>query len=219
MKNWLLTVAAAVFLMLSGCHPAGTEAPDLQARGALMYAAATGPKDSMEQEALYEIKESIMRHAAELEERYRIKVVTAGIGQGHILLAVRRSGEVEEKLAEEEMERLKAALFAWAGRPFPIRITVQSCCTREPGITGRITAFDKEQGRVLVVNVQHKTDGGSPDAAWVQLASDGILITGGRQQTGGLDVSLVGHEVEVWTTGMVLQSYPVQVSALKLVVE
>jgi hypothetical protein len=58
-----------------------------------------------------------------------------------------------------------------------------------------------------------------PEATYIELTSDGILILDGKRVTTGFNKSLVGREVKVWTTGMVDQSYPVQAAGMKVVVE
>ena len=119
------------------------------------------------------------------------------------------------------MKPLKKTLFGLAGTEFPIKLSVQACCTKEAGITVvRLTSFDKEQKRILIVNEQKKNgNSDDPEATWVTLIGDGILVIGGINVISGFDKSIIGREAKAWSTGVMLQSYPGQTSAVKVVVE
>ncbi|WP_282942599.1 DUF3221 domain-containing protein [Paenibacillus sp. RC67] len=94
------------------------------------------------------------------------------------------------------------------------------CCKSAATITGKIKSYDKEQNRVLIVNEQKKngnTD--DPEANWVGMQSDAVLVVDGIQSASGLNESLVGRDVKVWTTGVTMLSYPGQTSAIKMVIE
>jgi len=104
--------------------------------------------------------------------------------------------------------------------PAPLEITVRECCNYTAEVTGAITHYDVKQNGVLVVNEQKKngnTD--DPEATWIRLEEDALLIIDGSKSGLGLNESLVGREAKAWTNGFIAQSYPGQTSAIKMIVE
>ncbi|OXM82642.1 hypothetical protein [Paenibacillus rigui] len=222
-----LYIIGLVTVFLTACHssPGGNPAHSAKVNDvAPVNQASRHPEQEQEpgpeREELSRIKEVLSKHAAELEEKHHIKLLVAGVGSDHIMVKVRRSGDVEQTVPEAELEAWKQALFELVGSPFPLRLSVQTCCTAEAGVSGKITSFDKEHNRILIVSAFKKNGSGpDPEATWLSLAEDGVLITGGTKVSTGLDASIVGREAKAWTTGLMLQSYPRQASALKIEVE
>ncbi|MBD0384763.1 DUF3221 domain-containing protein [Paenibacillus sedimenti] len=154
-----------------------------------------------------------------IEQRHSIQLMMMGIGKDHIMVQVRRTGDVENPMPEDEIEAVKQTLFGIAGGEFPLELSVMECCKNAANVTGKIRSYDKEQDRILIVNEQKKngnTD--DPEATWVGLQTDAVLVVDGSKAT-GLSESLVGREAKVWTTGVMMTSYPGQTSAIKIVIE
>lgn len=171
-------------------------------------------------EDLNEIKQTISKHFKEIEEQHSIKILMVGVGLDHIMIEVRQSRNVEGTLSDVEIETFKKTLFGLVGTEFPIKLSVRTCCTKEAEIVGKIKSFDKDNNRILIVNEQKKNGNSEqPEATWVNLTDDGMLIVSGSNVFSGFDKSIVGREAKIWTTGVMAQSYPAQTSAVKVIVE
>ena len=214
-----LFVLLVFCVSLSACNSLERTNPMIQA-SAVNITKEKGSPYPMKTEELNGIKQTISEHFKEIEEQHSIKILMVGVGQDHIIIEIRRSGDVEQTLSEAEIEAFKRTVFGLVGIEFPIKLSVQACCTNEAGITGKIRAFDKEQKRILIVNEQKKNgNSDDPEATWVTLTGDGILVISGSNVFSGFDKSIIGREAKAWSTGVMLQSYPGQTSAVKVVVE
>ncbi|MBP1995083.1 hypothetical protein [Paenibacillus eucommiae] len=166
------------------------------------------------------INKSINDHRQKIEAQHSIQIQSMGVGQDHILIVIRSFGDVERVMSETELAAVEKTLFELANAKFPLKLSVQKCCTRKADITGKISDYDKARNRILIVDEREKeADTDAPEAAWVKLTADGILMVGGKRAASGFDKSLIGREASAWSTGFMALSYPGQASVLKVVVE
>lgn len=165
-------------------------------------------------EGLASIKEKISEHLGELHKKHSIRVTLLGVGNDHILMQVRNMEDIEKALSEDELQSIRKSIFELAGGEFPLQLSVQACCS-QPHLTGKITSIKGNQ--ILVVS-EDKKNGNTddPEATFVTLADEGKITKAGSQDSVSLDQLKVGQRVKVWTTGLMLQSYPGQTSGLKI---
>ncbi|WP_239617769.1 hypothetical protein [Cohnella mopanensis] len=171
-------------------------------------------------EGLQEIQQKIIDGWREVGDLHSIAILYSGISENEIKLEIRSFGDVERELSERDIDAFKVSLFGLAGEPFPVDISVRACCSAKASVTGKITEVDTQGNRILIVN-EHEKNGNSDDplAFWVSLTEDGKAFEEGQEATDIFDSGLVGKRAQAWTTGLVNQSYPGQVAALKVVVE
>lgn len=216
---WLAAIGLGIAFTVSSLSSAKVPMP-VQAVTPKQEAPPESPAWPRKTDGLHDIKNKITEHSEELKERHSIQIQMAGVGENHIMMHIRRIGDIEGNISEEELTLIKKTLFDIAGKEFPLKLSVMQCCKGEPQVTGTIKTFDQEHRRILVINEQKKngsTD--DPEASWVALQPDGKLIVAGIPVQTGFSKELIGKEVKVWTTGLMLQSYPGQTSALKVIVE
>jgi hypothetical protein len=220
MKRLLLLLIFCV--SLSACNSLEVTNPIIPAPAAseVNITKENGSSQPRMADELLEIKQSISAHMKESGERHSIRILMLGVGQDHILIQIRALDDVEKTLSETELEAVKKTLFEIAGSEFPLKLSARACCTEEAGITGKITSFDEKENRILIIN-ERKKNGNSddPEATWVSLQEDGILIVDGSKVSSGLEKSMIGKWAKAWSNGLMLQSYPGQTSAVKIVVE
>lgn len=197
--------------------PAAGFAPSAPEPGESRYAPLPPRKPA---EGLQAVKESLMDQADMIQEKHGVRILLAGVGQDHIIMEIRKLGGWDGELSDTDLAAIKATLYEIAGAEFPLRLTVRTCCDREADVTGKIAQYDAESNRILIVN-EHKKNGQSddPEAYWVGLAEDGVLTVDGEPVHEGLGSALIGREAKVWTTGLMLQSYPGQTLAVKVEAE
>ncbi|WP_127586896.1 hypothetical protein [Paenibacillus koleovorans] len=177
--------------------PAGSGTPDLKA-----------------------IQEKLFSQKSVFETKHEIQMMMGATGKDHIMMQFRSKGDVERKFTAADKEAIQATLYELAGEPFPLEITFLECCTQEPFISGIIKSYDAAENRVLIVH-ETKKNGNSSDplAYFVGLMPDAILQIDGVSANTKLSASLVGRRAKVWTSGFVMDSYPGQTSAIKLIIE
>ncbi len=166
------------------------------------------------------VQEKLSEHWDDLQKEHEIAIQMWSVQEESIMMEIRSFGDAERVLSEEDIAAFKEALFELAGEKFPLELSVRECCAGEPFVTGKITEVDTETNRILVINEREKngnTD--DPVAYWVGLTKDGKVHSEGREASASFDQSLLGSEVKIWITGMVDQSYPAQVAAMKVVAE
>lgn len=164
---------------------------------------------------LAEIKTKLSGHFDELQKAYLIQVMSYGSGAEDVMITIRSVKDIERKLTAEEVERIRQSLFAYAGETFPLKLEVRECCTGSGDVTGKIKKIENE--RVLIVN-ETKKNGNTDDpvAVWVTLTEDGIITKKGGSEKLSFDKLAAGQQVNAWSIGMMLQSYPGQTSAVKI---
>jgi hypothetical protein len=165
-------------------------------------------------EQLKAIKEKLSDHLNQFERRHPVKFIGIGVGSDHILIMLRKSGDFEQPLTEEEVQKLKQSMYDDIGVEFPVKMEIADCCSREADISGKITEIEGE--RILVID-DHKKNGNSNDpvAVWFTLTEDGKIVRSGEKETVAFDKLKVGMQVKAWFTGIMLDSYPGQTTALK----
>ncbi len=209
---WLLTSCAAKEMEITATSVSPTPV------------ASVAPSDivkSTPSSTLHTYKNMISDNRAAIEKTHSILIQMLGVGKDHILMQVRSRIDVEHVITEADLAEIKKSIYALAGTEFPVQLSVWACCTGPAHVTGKITSFsDDPYKQILIVNEEKKNGNtNDPEATYIELTSDGILILDGKRVTTGFNKSLVGREVKVWTTGIVNQSYPAQAAGLKVVVE
>ncbi|MEF3311843.1 DUF3221 domain-containing protein [Paenibacillus sp. GYB004] len=164
---------------------------------------------------LAEIQKKLSSHFDELHKTYSIQVLLIGSGAEEVMMTIRSVNDVEKKITEEEVERIRQSLFAYAGETFPLKLEVRHCCTGSGDVTGKIKKIENE--RVLIVD-ETKKNGNTDDpvAVWVTLTEDGIVTKKGSGEKLSFDKLAEGQQVKAWSTGIMLQSYPGKTSAVKI---
>jgi hypothetical protein len=214
-----LLVFLILCVSLSGCNSLERTNPMIPDSAVIITKENDSPHPLMT-EGLHEIKQTISEHMKEIGERHSIRILMLGVAQDHVMIQIRALGDVEKTLSEAELEAVKKTLFEFAGSEFPLKLSTWTCCTEEPDITGKITSFDNNENRILIINEQKKNgNSDNPEAIWVSLQADGSLVVDGSKVSSGLEKSMIGKWVKVWSNGLMLQSYPSQTSAVKVVVE
>lgn len=161
------------------------------------------------------IQKKLSGHIDELQKTYSIQVLMIGSGAEEMMMTIRSVKDVEKKITEEEVARIRESLFAYAGETFPLKLEVRDCCQSSGDVTGKIKKI--ENNRVLIVD-ETKKNGNTDDpiAVWVKLTEDGIVMKKGGKEKLSFDKLAVGQQVNAWSTGMMLQSYPGQTSVVKI---
>ncbi|TVY03282.1 DUF3221 domain-containing protein [Cohnella terricola] len=220
MKRFVFVLFAA---LLSGCGTTGSPEGGGAAAAPLKvpFASAKPPiNPSPPAEGLKAIQAQVQEIWPEIERRHSVAWQTLGTGDDKLMLQIRSYGDVERELTQADVDAIRDSLFEEIGEEFPIDISVLSCCSGAPFVTGEIRSVDEMSNRILVVN-ESKKNGNTddPEAYWIELSEDGKIVFGDGEPTRQFDTSLVGKEAKVWTTGLVHQSYPGQTAALKVIVE
>lgn len=163
-----------------------------------------------------EIQDKIVAFGEELQQKHNFQILMSAVEQDEISLMIRRTGDVEQPITEEEKEQVRQLLFAHVGGAFPLTISTYDCC-EGPYIEGKITDIDHENHRVLIVN-EHEKNGNTDDpvANWAQLTKDGKVRSSSQVEDLTFDDLKVGQQVKAWSTGLFLHSYPGQTSVVKI---
>lgn len=115
------------------------------------------------------------------------------------VVEVRQANKPWEALSAKQADGLKNDIYRVIGYKFPLRIE-SFVLPKKADITGKVTAIDGN--RSLVVG--QAAEGGNPNAVWVTFPA-------------GMGSELkVGYGVNVWSDGMMLDSYPQQTSGVQL---
>lgn len=193
--NKCLTFAlavAGVLLLLTGCGERG----------------ASGSVDLESVPAkLIQLKDVYVEHGVQAKSAYSDETT--------VYLEVRKLKDHRSALTDQEVDRLKKAVFQAVGRTFPLEIQ-SFTIAEQPEMRGQITAMDGN--RVLIVNPDKLigTEIMEPDAAWYSIGTDADIV---NNETGDVIVPedlRIGYKVNAWSDGMMLSSYPGQTSALRL---
>ncbi|RAV16105.1 DUF3221 domain-containing protein [Paenibacillus contaminans] len=170
---------------------------------------------ALQADELNDINKKLSAGMEELERKHPVKFLGVGSGGDHILVMIRRAGDFEKPLTEAEIGAFKQSLYAIADKEFPLKLDVGACCDREAGIAGKIKKI--EDGRVLVLD-DHKKNGNTDDpyAAWIKLTDDGKIVRSDGSGDVPFEALAEGIKVKAWFTGIMLESYPGQTSALKI---
>lgn len=173
---------------------------------------------TLQADELNDINKKLSAGMEELERKHPVKFIGVGSGGDHILVMIRRAGDFDKPLTEAEINAFKQSMYAIAGKEFPLKLDVGACCDRDAGISGKITKI--EDGRILVLD-DHKKNGDTEDpyAAWIKLTDDGKIVRSGGGEAVSFETLAVGMKVKAWFTGIMLQSYPGQTSALKIEIQ
>ncbi|GAA3405837.1 DUF3221 domain-containing protein [Paenibacillus hodogayensis] len=174
---------------------------------------AEGQTDKID---LAEINGKLLRHVEDLKEKHSVQVLAFGTGKDHMMMTVRRYGDVDKPIAVQELKEVRQSLYEYAGGPFPIELSVRACCESTADVAGTIRKVESD--RVLVVDAS-RTNGNTKDpvAVWITLSEDGKVVRGGdRPETVSFESLTVGMRVQAWSTGLTLQSYPGQSSVVKI---
>jgi hypothetical protein len=227
MRGWIAVLGLSVMLTACGINELGEagavrrQLPDqVSIAPAVSHVPAVVPVPAPETGSLEWVNNRIVEGWKELEKQHPVRIKGFGIAEGHIMMMVRSAGDVEHKLTEEELAVFKKSLFELSGGEFPLELSVELCCSPEGGMSGRIKQYSEQDNRILLVS-ETKKNGNTddPEAAWISLEEDGILLVDGDKVSSGLSKALVGRAATVWTNGLMLTSYPGQTSAPKIVVE
>jgi hypothetical protein len=216
-----LVTAIAIGLGLAACANGSAD----QAR-TVMPAAAPTAEEKRENVKLVQlperppakglaaIKDTIGKHMGELNEKHKMKIMMLGVGADHIWMQVRNGEDFEKSFSEEQLHEIRKSVFELVGSEFMLKLGVQECCN-QPNLSGKITQIKGNQ--VLVVN-EDKKNGSSddPEATYVTLAEGAKVVMAESHEAVAIDQLIVGQYVKVWTTGLMMQSYPGQTSGLRI---
>lgn len=160
--------------------PTAAQEPDASAQPSVAPLSRTLTFDAPAQQTydLPAIRDKIMSHDAELKQQYGIMIMGIGSGGDHLLLMARRYDDVEKPITDNDIETLHRKLVEYAGGEFPLRLEVGSCCG-EGDMTGKITKIDKTNGALIVDERKKVGNTDQPEANWVTLTEDGIIVKEG----------------------------------------
>lgn len=191
----MLPVLAVIVAILSGC--------------------ATEPKLSSKQ--LGAINTRIGDYTQALRVEHGFAILSWGLGTDHITMEIRKYGDFEHVVTDEEIEQFRKTLYQYMGKKFPLELGVRQCCESPGDITGTVHEVDLDLNRLLIVNEQVKngnTD--NPVAVWVSLEDDGKIVRANSGETLEMADVTVGQQASAWSVGMQLDSYPAQTWAVKI---
>ncbi len=221
-----ILIVLILAVLISGCGARAAPDPGSEAAMSVPSSPVAVPSSmpsdvpSPPPERIQNIQNRIVEAWPEIRDRHSVELRFALTENDVVYLDIRSFGDFERTLTQEDREAIRDSLFELIGEEFEVEIAGGGCCDGPPAVTGIVKQFDAASGRVLIVNEDKMIgDSDMPDAYWISLASDGKVIAGDEEPVGVLDESLVGKQAQVWTTGMVNQSYPAQTGAIKIVVE
>jgi hypothetical protein len=150
----------------------------------------------------------------DLQLKYSIAVMGYGTGQDHIMMMIRKFGDFEQPIPLDEQQAIRNSLYKDIGKEFPIKLEI-SDFAQEGYSSGKIEKIDKD--RILIVNRLEKNgNSDDPVATFVGLTKDGRIYIHGNTEPQTFDKFEIGQEVRAWTSGLMLDSYPGQTTALKI---
>lgn len=153
-------------------------------------------------------------------DKHNVQKMSGWSDNNTVHLEIRKLHSHREKLTEDELEQLKQDIYSTAGKTFKLEIS-QSVLDEKPNMRGRIEDIDEEGKRLLIVDSSRMidTEQTMPDAAWYSVdGPDTIMVNSGSDKPLTMADIKIGQTVDVWGSGMMLESYPGQTSALELAV-
>jgi hypothetical protein len=214
MKRIFVFILVGLTLATTACQ----SNPEQANREPVSAVASVKPPD-VPAEGLNAVQETINVNWEKFRDEQSIEIMMSAVLEDSIEMQIRSYGDAEEALSEQDVEAFKTSLYELAGHEFPVTILLWKCCEGEPFVIAKITQVNSKDNRILVAS-EHEKNGNSDDplAYWVGLTKDGKVHSEGEVSE-RFDSSMIGKEARIWTTGMVDQSYPAQVAAIKVVVE
>ncbi|MFC5469363.1 hypothetical protein ACFPPD_11580 [Cohnella suwonensis] len=216
-----ITIACALLaVLLAGCGERNASQEQIAGNSPSASAAPEEELAPMPDGGLDPVMEKLKERANELAKKQDMAILWYGAGAGEMIeMNVRSYGDIEHKLTDKELDAFMISLFEWNGEPFPIKMTVSECCGDELGPLGVVTEIDMERNRILVVSATEKNGNTEdPAAVWIGLTDDAKVYVDGKPAPREFDESLIGKEARAWTTGIVEQSYPSQVTGIKVMI-
>jgi hypothetical protein len=160
------------------------------------------------------INKQMPRVWEELKQKYAIILMGSGIGQDHIMMQIRKYGDFEKPISSSELKLIRKTIFDVVGKEFPLKLDTMEF-SQGGYMSGKIEKI--EQDRVLIVNKLKKNGNTQdPEATWVSMTKDGKIYMEGKSEVQSFDKLAVGQQVHAWISGIMLDSYPGQTSALKI---
>ncbi|KKM09702.1 hypothetical protein SY88_17305 [Clostridiales bacterium PH28_bin88] len=163
-----------------------------------------------------EIHEQLGPYLTEINENIGVRINTTYPDHNDFTLVV---GIRNTNFLKKRM--LAGKIYEVTGQRFKLRIE-EWHAPKEANITGKITDIDRAKKRVLVVNknVRKGRELEYPEATWISIEKDTKI----RKEQGIIsrpftfDKLEIGQRVEVWSAELMLDSYPGQTGAVKVVV-
>jgi hypothetical protein len=150
----------------------------------------------------------------DLQHKHSIAVMSSGLGKDYISMEIRKFGDFERPISQDEIIAIRKTLFHSIGKEFPLKLDVIEFA-KDGYISGKIEK--NEKASVLIVNKLKKNGNTKdPEASFVSLTKDGKIYFHGKSEGQSFNKFKVGQEVRAWTTGITLASYPGQTNALKI---
>ncbi|KRF23148.1 hypothetical protein ASG93_29685 [Paenibacillus sp. Soil787] len=136
---------------------------------------------------------------------------------GAFHLQLLKLGNHREELSLQEKSQIKDAIYKAIGSRFSLDITTL-VISKEEELVGYISELDKEGQKMLLVNPEACSDKEckKKEKFWVSLEKDAIIVTNDSNASSKFEDLKLGDWLHVWTTGAILQSYPVQYTALDI---
>lgn len=162
----------------------------------------------------------IQERLFQLDEVYKpfaVQPMTGFTQDKTIYLQVRKLHKHREPLSKEEIDKLRNAIYESLGQRFPLEIS-SFTLPQQADITGKITSIQEKERRVLIVD-REKTFGTERKmvvATWVKIELDTAMKQKVSEKPLTFEDLKVGQTVEAWSSGLMLDSYPGQTSALEL---
>ncbi|MFC5404472.1 hypothetical protein [Cohnella soli] len=213
----LTSICVLIAFLITGCSDRDNRSFSPVAVESPMQDANTKPASA---DALATVIEKLNGKARKLGHDHSIDILWYGSFADSIEMNVRSYGDIEHKLTDEELEAFKQRLFELNGAPFSIKLSVSECCGDNLAPIGIVTEIDKERNRILVVSETKKNGNtNDPAAVWIGLTDDANVYIDGKPAPREFGDALIGKEARAWTTGLVEESYPEQVTGIKVMLD
>jgi hypothetical protein len=151
-------------------------------------------------------KELLHNYGQEIARKHSIKIETLAMGfdlEG-IGLQVRRYGDFEKPLTQEEIQLIKESFYDYAGQEYSLEIFELRCCNQDANFLGEITKIDYANNKIYIVNhdileEKPKSWRDVPKENWIKLSGDGRIISGKNQDTKLFGDLRLGQKVQAWS--------------------
>jgi hypothetical protein len=164
------------------------------------------PEPLQKEKTLQEIFDEMAFYEQEIGKRHSIKILqtVTGFGQNAIILEVRRFGDFEKLLTEDEINSIKESFYDYAGQEYNLKVIELECCNQEANFVGEITEIDNQNKRVQIFNDEYSDEEphsskDKPKVNWLQLDEDGKILLAKNQENKDFSDLSVGQKVRAWS--------------------
>jgi hypothetical protein len=119
-------------------------------------------------------------------------------------LEVRRFGDFEKLLTEDEISSIKESFYDYAGQEYNLKVIELECCNQGANFVGEITEIDYQNKRFQIFNDENSDEEPHsykdiPKVNWLQLDKDGKILLAKNQEIKHFNDLSVGQKVRKWS--------------------